>query len=783
MVRFLMKESAWLLGICGLAIIACRGETAEEHCRQLLQRKAYQASAVQCVREFRATGDAEFVRLSAQAMYMLGHCDEIAHWLKELEGNPKEPGIALYRGRCERQRGRHDVAMEIQERAYKQAASAGDHNEAARNAYDLYLAYTSLADFPNSLAYGEKTLEHGEKAGDRAMFTRGVHAVLVSFMEIGDIPAARLALQMLDGSVLPEERVLIPQRKAKLYQTENQFDLAIEEYRTSLDAAMTLGLSNMVHDNRYSLALMMLRKSDWEGARLHFAKLHERLTPPYAANILHLQGIIERMSGHADAARTALEAALALDPTLDDRWRIEYELGRVAEQGSRPKEATHHYRRALTIVAEMAAALKSNELRVSFFSDRRLPYEALFRLAARANDGVQALDWIEQAKSMVFLSALADSPLPAQPAGAGKEAGSGRPWLTAARMRAQNRDELIRAALTSWPIAEAQSIEHLMRALGPHHALVYFFTTTGLWLARVSRDGVALKELVSKAESMYPDFPAIDRAVRDMVQNPGDRESGTYLSNLLLPKDMLPAAGTTLYIVPDGPLMRLPYAILRHSETRYLVQDYDIAYLPSIAVLDTMGKNRPPAYSEPVVLGDPTGDLSGAREEARKVAADFGVTANLGEKATISQLRTAASARVLHLATHANANLAESWLALADGKAHAKSIIEWQLRPGLAVLASCASARQTGQRQQMWGSLSTAFLASGTPTVLASLWSVADDATRALVLRFYEHGGAEAPAKGLAQTQRDLIRRGAPPSMWAPFVVMGAASNETGSHD
>jgi CHAT domain-containing protein len=88
------------------------------------------------------------------------------------------------------------------------------------------------------------------------------------------------------------------------------------------------------------------------------------------------------------------------------------------------------------------------------------------------------------------------------------------------------------------------------------------------------------------------------------------------------------------------------------------------------------------------------------------------------------------------------------------------------------VLASCASGARPGR--QMWGSLGASFLAAGSRSVLASLWSVEDAPTRELILRFYSEGGAPDPAGALARAQRVAIGRGLSPKIWAPFVLLGS---------
>jgi CHAT domain-containing protein len=89
---------------------------------------------------------------------------------------------------------------------------------------------------------------------------------------------------------------------------------------------------------------------------------------------------------------------------------------------------------------------------------------------------------------------------------------------------------------------------------------------------------------------------------------------------------------------------------------------------------------------------------------------------------------------VLHVAGHAGWGAGGPWLELADRRIAPATVLSSRLRPGLVVLASCASGSSSGRT--LWGSPGAAFLAAGSGSVLASLGSVEDRAARELVLRF-----------------------------------------------
>jgi CHAT domain-containing protein len=72
-------------------------------------------------------------------------------------------------------------------------------------------------------------------------------------------------------------------------------------------------------------------------------------------------------------------------------------------------------------------------------------------------------------------------------------------------------------------------------------------------------------------------------------------------------------------------------------------------------------------------------------------------------------------------------------------------------------------------------SLETAFLRAGTPTILASLWEVDDQATGIMMKTFYDNVMGQGKADALRGAQVALLKdpRYVYPYYWAPFVLVG----------
>jgi CHAT domain-containing protein len=244
------------------------------------------------------------------------------------------------------------------------------------------------------------------------------------------------------------------------------------------------------------------------------------------------------------------------------------------------------------------------------------------------------------------------------------------------------------------------------------------------------------------------------------------------------------APGSLVTIVPHGPLQSLSFAALRDARGRYLLEDYTIHYAPSASIFQFTASMKKPAgreggvllVADPVLptrsrLDAPLPRLPGARTEADAIARLLPrsrVTALRDAQATETGVRDAARDKaILHFATHAivrDDNPFGSFLALAPGGADADGLLTaqevygWHLSADLIVLSACRSGggRVTGDGV---ATFARAFMYAGTPSVVASLWDVADEPTNRLLPAFYRAWfGGQSKARALRSAQLALLR-------------------------
>lgn len=245
----------------------------------------------------------------------------------------------------------------------------------------------------------------------------------------------------------------------------------------------------------------------------------------------------------------------------------------------------------------------------------------------------------------------------------------------------------------------------------------------------------------------------------------------------------------SLIIAPHSILHYVPFAAL-HDGERYFLEQHTLTQLPSASILPFILEKRKATAGPPLVLGDPDGSLPFSRQEAQAVAELYEAATYVGDQALERLVwEQGAEAGILHLSTHGIYNPVSplfSRVLLApdaeeeyDGYLEVHEVFNLNLQgTDLVVLSAC----QTNLGERSAGDeivgLNRAFIYAGAPSVLATLWSVEDAATKDLMVAFYGYLD-EGYAKGeaLRQAQVDVLQNPdtAHPYYWAGFVLTGDA--------
>lgn len=319
---------------------------------------------------------------------------------------------------------------------------------------------------------------------------------------------------------------------------------------------------------------------------------------------------------------------------------------------------------------------------------------------------------------------------------------------------------------------------------------------------------------VKKVPINPQEFDQLLETYRRQLENPKDSgflATSTKLYDLLI-KPIAPEiqrhSPQSLAIIANGKLRYLPFETLKDKESnQFLIQKYPVVYLtrlssrslqqnntadPSFFSLDNLKKTFDQFlkifFPDPGVLGlsNPAPSkvlLPGATAEVQAIQNIIPRSQTLnGQAATLEAFKENASQYpLLHLATHGcfqpdgcpNIGLAANTILFANNQqfpiADAALL---GLNTRLLVLSACQTAQPAQGNGEEISGLAYVLERAGARAVMASLWSVEDQATRDLMINFYQNlNQGQNKAQALQQAKLSQIDRH--PYFWSAFLLIG----------
>lgn len=303
----------------------------------------------------------------------------------------------------------------------------------------------------------------------------------------------------------------------------------------------------------------------------------------------------------------------------------------------------------------------------------------------------------------------------------------------------------------------------------------------------VTRTAVAVKR--SRIENLVSQ---LEQAIARDDHRSFQSTARTLDQTLIEPIKTQVAAADTLVFVRDPAFGNLPFATLNNGNNHYLVNDHLLVVAPSLSAYLRASHTKTAISRKLLSVGNPLSDarpagalasLPAAESEAEEIAAMYPSHALLieGDATKKRVLGALPYCDAAHFAVHANAGLGDMMpphliltpTASNEGILTAPEIAELHL-DGLrtVMLAGCRTALSSPGSSD---SLVNAFLAAGAGSVVGTLWEVEDAPTREMSLLFHrELRKGSTPAAALRATQLEMIRRDAPPSVWASLQLYGS---------
>jgi CHAT domain-containing protein len=627
---------------------------------------------------------------------------------------------------CDKQQKRYEDSIEAGLQGLAIANRAKAQRIAASARGNVGATYAYLGDFESALALQKEAVRMFESMGARS-------GLATALGELG------LLYDMQDDTA----------RAIPTYERAYQVACDLKDDRGAARFAENLSTALIKSERWEAAAEWNRRASDLAAA----VKAEESL--PY---LERNRARIADALGHPDEAAGICEDLIrAHNADRGILWAAYNLLGTIRARQKRFTDADRAFQSGLEIIDGTRAELLNGHYRITLLS-RLIPfYQQYADVLVEQNDDARALRVIESSRARVLAERL------------GRDFS---PQRFTDRTALERFARSTNTALLSFWLAPQRSYAWLITAEGTRRFPLPPATT--------------IEKLVTGYRAL----------VEHSVQDPLTAHNSAIpaLWNTLM-ADVAPhiPKGSRVVVIPDGPLHRLNLETLVRPEPQphYWIEDVELAVAPSLAIaMSQPVKDGRPAQSAlligaPDYRGTSYEPLRGAEREIRDIQARLSGSSPavyLGPQATPAAYREAGPERfsIIHFAAHAEANAEkplESAVMLTrkneSYKLYARDVVEIPIRADLVTLSACHSAGSRAYAGEGLMGFAWAFLHAGARAVVAGLWDASDEATAALMDRFYA-GIAEgqAPAAALHAAKLAFVKgdvRYRKPFFWGPF--------------
>ena len=705
-------------------------------------------------------------------------------------------------------RGDYQHALDLYAAARAFCVTVGDKYHHALCDLDEAELDLEVNDFPSAVANARSAVAAFAQLGMRYERAKGLVFLAIASGQLGDVAASRRLFTRARELFVREQNRAWP-TLIDLYQAVIFLKIGrpADARRLAADARRTFTRLSM--PAKAALAEVLMARVDHEAGLL-----------PRALS-LSLSAVRRLEDVHAPAVA----------------WQAALMLGSAHEALGHRDEAYAAYRDARGLLEELRSHLRGDELKITFLSDKLAIYEGLVAMALKGGPAAgrpeAAFGYIEEAKSRSFadLIAFRASELSArEPAGELAAAGvrearqqlhgydhqidretTGQKHVDPARIARLRKDagareaqlaDRLRTLRTVEPdladlhgSAGALEVSTIRETLPPGVQLLEYYISRGIIRACVvGRDRLDIQELGPAA-----DVAAIVRLLRfqlgkfrlhaeylrtfGRVLLDATTSHLARLHHLLIEpvRDVLDA--DHLVIVPHGVLHYVPFHAL-HDRGVALIDRFAVSYAPSARVHHLCTARPRTAADRSLVLG--VGDMLApliSREVTQLASVLPNVDIGLAGDATSAHLRSPAAetARLIHIATHGffrRDRPMMSSIRLSDGDLTVGDVYQLRLSADLVTLSGCGTGLNVVAGGDELVGLTRGFLHAGARAVMVSLWDLHDESAAEFMVEFYRKViQGSSPAAALASAMREARRERPHPYFWAPFGVVGDATN------
>ena len=575
----------------------------------------------------------------------------------------------------------------------------------------------------------------------------------------------------------------------------------------------------------------------------------------YEASTFSIMGIAYATLENYQQALEYVQKAIDLFDGVGDidnevKWVSFWRLGVINDKLGNIAKAKDDFLHAIHIIETSRESKQSLESKIKIGVDANKVYSDTIVLLLKTNETVEAFNYMERAKARTFLDLLGSrfrlqdkgifeeerrlqfrinylsekirevnerpdkKVSPQMKLSLEKQLNKARTEYTALLEKIKKENPELSTLLTVNPL----TLKEVQELLDSDATLLEYFITpdkTLLWI--VGKSDLKVIEIEIKDKELKEKVDTFREKIANL--QPDYKKDADELYELLIKPAKQYIKTKRIGIVPHSVLHYLPFQALMDENGKFLIEEYEIFYTPSASVLKFVYEKRKEVKGKVLAFGNPDiGDeslnLPYAEDEVKKIKNTYPDTAlYLKEKATEDKAKTlSADYNIIHFASHGELNPMNpmfSSIRLAkdkeeDGRLEVNEIFNLNLKnTSLVTLSACETGLgKLTQGDELVG-LTRGFIYAGTPSIVASLWSVNDQSTSELMSLFYKNLKSYPKSEALRMAQLEMIRgktgkgivrgvggitiskegkpeqestqivNGSHPYFWAPFILLG----------
>lgn len=662
----------------------------------------------------------------------------------------------------------------------------------------------NLKEYSKSIEYSLEALGHADKVGDQIGAFNALDFLTEVYRAINNHEQAMNSISrsqsLLDCCAFNPIKIWRHYGiVAFAFYSAGSHSAAIEFQREALRRAHASADPQLICTSYAHLGVMLGRNGNYDEALANAKSGYEtaamRLngttrTGSMAYSSLQA-GHLYRERGDCDNALTKYDESIALYESMAFSTHLyQAHKGRLLcyLKQNNHKQASAELNTALTMVDNNRSKILEGDNRNKFFDIEQSIYDLAIEYAYETQkDGVKAFTYSEASRARSLLDLML-----------------------------RENEKQTNVEQNPGPVFAPFSLSEIKQKLPEANQIVeYTVLESKILIWVIDRNDAQVKESrISRAE-LESRVGNYLRSIADPKSEDVSRQGKELFDLLIKPVAKLLDSEKQLNIIPDKILNSLPFdSLVSTSSGRFLIEDYSLSYAPSASVLvlasakaGTIDTN----YAEHILaVGNPTFDqerygllanLKDAAKEAGQVKQSYKRgTVLIGPAATKRNILTELpKSDVAHFALHSIEEPHDemhSRLVLArdqngSGPGASEDVLEareiYEMRlpaTRLVILSACQTGTGRYYRGEGTFSVARAFMASGVPVVVASLWAVDSEATAELMINLHQIRKQQRlpTAEALRRAQLRILQgneRFRHPYYWAAFLVYGGSEKSS----